>query len=49
MRRSSVDYKLMRAKGMTDEEIKTYYKYINQQEKEKEGKEQTQGLDKSDN
>ena len=48
MRRSSVDYKLMRAKGMTDEEIKTYYKYINQ-EKEKEGKEQTQGLDKSDN
>lgn len=48
MRRSSVDYKLMRAKGMTDEEIKTYYKYINQ-EKEKEGREQAQGLAKEDN
>lgn len=29
MRRDSIDYKLMRAKGMTDEEIRTYYKYQN--------------------
>lgn len=29
MRRSGVDYKLMKAKGMTDEEIRAYYKYRN--------------------
>lgn len=36
LRRSSVDYKLMRARGMTDDEIRAYYKYQSQENANKQ-------------
>ena len=32
MRRSSVDYKLLKARGLSDDEIRAYYKYRNDDE-----------------
>lgn len=45
MRRSSVDYKLMKAKGMSDDDIRAYYKYRNNEE---EAKREQQEADNQD-